>query len=338
MKLLIVDDNELNREMACDVATDLGVKAILADSGSACLNILKSERPDVVLMDYMMPEMDGAEATVKLHEMEGLSELPVIAMTAEEEPSVIKILLEAGMCAVLHKPVDPTALYKTLSEYTREELKAPKVAQFIDIMEDENLMAMADLGFDVNAGIRYTGSLKNYRQYALNFTRLLPETLGQLDLLLKEKDYEDFVISIHGLKSNFRALGEDLLFKQSLKIEELGKEGKTAEMCDAFESSRADYEKCASGLNDIYGNTTLQAPLPLKELKGALRELKDAMKTFDLDTADAISEDLMRHEAPKNLAADFEKLYRDVAGLKYEAVIETAENILRLCEDNNDDK
>ena len=332
MKLLIVDDNELNREMAEDILEDIGVDSISAESGSEALKILAEQKVDAVLMDYMMPEMNGAEATKKLHEIKQCENLPVIAMTAEEDPATLKILLESGMGAVLHKPVDPLALYKTLLEYTNDALKAPQVAGSSEIESDEILKAMRGIGFDVTLGLKHTGSVKVYKQYALDFSKLLPEMLNTIDSCLEKKDYENFTVTIHGLKSNFRALGDMDLFKKCQECESLGKAGAYSDIAEKYPRVKEEISTCLDGLKNIFNAEKTLPPLPSRELVLALKELRDAMQTFDLDTADVIMEDLEKHEASSNLASKLGKLYREVAGLKYEAAVVTIDEIVEMIE------
>ena len=334
MKLLITDDNELNREMAEDILEDMGVSVLSADSGVTCLRMLSEVTDiDAILMDYMMPEMDGAETSVKVHEIKGYENLPIIAMTAEENPEIIKVLLESGMSTVLHKPVDPRELYVALNEYTDEELKEPERTSDEEIEKDEVLNKLEKAGFDVKAGIKYTGSLKNYKLYASDFLRMLPGMLESLDELMNTGDYENFTVNIHGLKSNFRALGNTSLFKKSRKSEELGKKGAFEELKSAYENDRPVYYECCESLVDIFGTKELLPEFSAKELKIALKELRDAMKTFDLDTADAIVSDLETHKAPEDIAGEMNKLYREVTLLKYEASVETAESLLKALEE-----
>ena len=328
MKLLIVDDNELNREMAEDIIREMGVECVSVDSGKACLDIAEKIAFDAVLMDYMMPEMDGAKATLALHEMPGCENIPVIAMTAEEDPVIIKSLLEAGISSVLHKPVEPLDVYKTLNEYTEGELVKPKAPSSLDICNDVVLKALDELDFDVNSGIRFTGSLKHYKQYALDFTRLFPGILEELDRCMSEGDNDNFTINIHGLKSNFRALGNTGLFKKCRKMENLGKEGKFEEQKQEYLAALPVFKSAMEDLYGVFGRRKLLPQFTGKELISALRELRDAMVTFDLDTGDSILSDLENHEIRPEMQADIGQLHREVSGLKYEGAIKSIDMIL----------
>ena len=328
MKLLIVEDNELNRDMAMDLVQELGLTAEGVDSGKAGLAYLQEHTVDAVLMDYMMPEMDGAEATVKLHELSACENLPVIAMTAEEDPATIQILLESGMCAVLHKPLDPIALYKLLSEYTTEKLLKPVRPSEGSGEKDELREGLEALGFDCEAGIRYTGTAENYRQYAANFARLLPGMLENLSECLKQEDYDTFTVNVHGLKSNFRALGQMELFRECLACEQAGKAGEREHLCVLYREAEKKLQQCLDGLQAVFEGKKELPAMTSHALCKALRELRDAMQTFDLDTADTIVADLEGHAVGEQLGEDLKKLYREVAALKYEPAVHTIDALL----------
>ena len=328
MRLLIVDDNELSREMAEDITEAMGLEVTGAGSGPEAIELAQKLMPEAVLMDYMMPEMDGAQTSIRLHELEAFANLPIIAMTAEEDPDIIRTLLEAGMCAVIHKPIKPETLYKTLSEYTEENLKKPENNSSKLPEEDEELRAMKEAGFDIGSGISYTGSVKSYKMYAYDFNRLLPEILEALDGYIRAEEYETFTVSIHGLKSNFRALGHRDYFKRCLQCEEAGKKGSYNEMCSLYEGDRASFEACKMALQHIFSGREQLEELSPGMLRSALLELKDAMLTYDLDTADVIIEDMEKHRIAPELEADMGRLYRQVAGLKYQAAAESIDGLL----------
>ncbi|HEY0855837.1 MAG TPA: response regulator, partial [Albitalea sp.] len=106
--LLVVDDNELNRIVAAGLAESLGYNVALACDGVEALDVCFSAPPDVVLMDLAMPRMDGIEATMHLRQLQrsgAMPPFPVIAATADTTEQSRQRCFDAGMDAVLHKPL-----------------------------------------------------------------------------------------------------------------------------------------------------------------------------------------------------------------------------------------
>ncbi len=114
-KILVVDDEPAIRELIVAVLEDEGYEAIGAGSGSRALELLPMERPDLVLMDIMMPEMDGREALRRMREQPDLAGIPVVMMSAAFAPDRIG----HPVSAFLSKPFDLDHLLDTVSSILR---------------------------------------------------------------------------------------------------------------------------------------------------------------------------------------------------------------------------
>lgn len=118
--ILVVEDNVVVRRMAAALATRLGHESALASHGAEALARLERERFDLVLMDCQMPVMDGLEATRRLRAQEigrGLPRLPVVAMSADAEPSDRARCLEAGMDDLVAKPITAPVLTAVVDRF-----------------------------------------------------------------------------------------------------------------------------------------------------------------------------------------------------------------------------
>ncbi len=120
-RILLVEDNELNREIATVLLEEAGILVETAENGSRACEILQKEEPgyfDLVLMDVQMPVMDGYEATkaIRQFNQKELAEIPVIAMTANAFAEDRQKALEAGMDGYIAKPIDIKALFETIEE------------------------------------------------------------------------------------------------------------------------------------------------------------------------------------------------------------------------------
>ena len=104
--VLVVDDVAANRAMAFDMLTQLGFDVIEAGNGREALDKAQAARPDWILMDIVMPEMDGLEATRRLRQLPGLADVPIIAMSASASGSDEQKCQAAGMNAFVSKPID----------------------------------------------------------------------------------------------------------------------------------------------------------------------------------------------------------------------------------------
>jgi two-component system sensor histidine kinase/response regulator len=113
-RLLLVEDNPLNQEVALQLLQDVGLQADVAGDGLQALARLQARAYDLVLMDVQMPQLDGLGATRALRKLPGGAALPVLAMTAGAMTEDREACLAAGMNDIITKPVDPADLYAAL--------------------------------------------------------------------------------------------------------------------------------------------------------------------------------------------------------------------------------
>jgi PAS domain S-box-containing protein len=115
--ILLADDNEDNINMILDYLQEQGYQVIVARSGSEAIARANEDRPDLILMDIQMPEMDGLEATRRLRANPGLLQVPIITLTALAMPGDRERCLEAGANDYLSKPISPRELVKTIERH-----------------------------------------------------------------------------------------------------------------------------------------------------------------------------------------------------------------------------
>ncbi|WP_018946340.1 hybrid sensor histidine kinase/response regulator [Thioalkalivibrio sp. AKL17] len=116
-RILLAEDNAINRDLAVELLEDLGCDVTTVEDGREALAAVEAASFDAVLMDIQMPEMDGLSATRELRWDARFRDLPVIAMTAHAMAGDREKSLEAGMNDHVTKPIDPAALARTLSEW-----------------------------------------------------------------------------------------------------------------------------------------------------------------------------------------------------------------------------
>ncbi|QOJ22390.1 MAG: PAS domain S-box protein [Gammaproteobacteria bacterium] len=120
--ILIVEDNEFNQMLITELLTNLGIAVSLAQNGVECLDLLNTtESPfDLIFMDLQMPEMDGLEATRRIRQDLQLTEIPIVALTANIMQHDPQELMKIGMNAYLPKPFDPDQLIQVLEQFLQK--------------------------------------------------------------------------------------------------------------------------------------------------------------------------------------------------------------------------
>ena len=118
-RILLVEDNDINQLVACDMLRDAGFVVDVADNGQIALDRIAQASYDLVLMDMQMPVMDGITATRAIRRMEVHRSLPIIAVTANVMPQDRQRCMDAGMNDFLAKPIEPPAMWAMLGKWIK---------------------------------------------------------------------------------------------------------------------------------------------------------------------------------------------------------------------------
>jgi two-component system, sensor histidine kinase and response regulator len=118
-RILLVEDNDINQQVARELLQDAGLSVEVADNGEVALELARKSSFDLVFMDMQMPVMDGVTATRELRKLEGMEQLPIVAMTANAMEQDRRKCIEAGMNDFLIKPIDPGDMQAILLRWAR---------------------------------------------------------------------------------------------------------------------------------------------------------------------------------------------------------------------------
>jgi CheY-like chemotaxis protein len=131
LRVLLVEDNAVNRILATRLLEKRGHRVVLAANGREALDALENQSYDLVFMDVQMPEMDGIEATLAIREREKTSgnHQPIIALTAHAMKGDRERCLDAGMDGYLSKPIRPQDLEEILEKYVARRIEPVKIVQ-----------------------------------------------------------------------------------------------------------------------------------------------------------------------------------------------------------------
>jgi CheY-like chemotaxis protein/signal transduction histidine kinase len=116
-KVLIVDDVKVNNMLLRKILTNEGYQCQEASNGADALEIYQAWRPDIVLLDNQMPEMDGKEVLQRISDMRGITQVPVIVVTADNNPEEIALLMTLGAVAVMSKPFKPNKIKEAVRQF-----------------------------------------------------------------------------------------------------------------------------------------------------------------------------------------------------------------------------
>lgn len=217
-RVLVVEDNAMNQKVVKSLLKQTLVQIDLAEDGVGCLEKCAHNHYDLILMDHLMPHMDGVEAFHRLREdKQGINyRTPVIILTANAVAGMKQQYLDEGFNGFLSKPIQGTLLEETLRQYLPEELVTiAEQEEAVDCEEQENRQALRqavdDLGLvdmDVDDALQYSsGTVSDVLE---NIEGYLTDSLANRERIKKEygaQNWNDFKIHVHALKSTSRIVG-----------------------------------------------------------------------------------------------------------------------------------
>ncbi|MBR4008303.1 response regulator, partial [Fibrobacter sp.] len=211
-KILLVEDNLMNQELAVSLLNSVGLTTMIANNGKEALELLKPDSFNLVLMDLQMPVMDGLTATkeIRAKEEEYFKEVPILAMSARAFQKDKEECYDAGMNSYIVKPIDPSLLYEDLAKYlpiAAEGSGAPAktvIAENNQLSEDEsNFVARFSKvrNFDAAAGLYHANSNKNiYMRILHGFVRDYSGNNFELRKLIETAKFEEATRITHTIK------------------------------------------------------------------------------------------------------------------------------------------
>ncbi len=300
--VLVVDDNPMNLTVIKGLLKGTRVFVTTATSGEECLEKIKDTSFHVVLLDHMMPGMDGLETVAEIRK--SFPELPVYALTANSA-SGEEFYKSKGFNGYLAKPIDSRTLETTIMKHLPEEImEKPAAENAVEELKEmpDNLKWIYDTeGISTEDGIRNSGGISNYI-ISLN---MFLDTIDTNARVIRDS-YESgnirlYTIKVHSMKSSARIVGALELSALAEELEDAGNREdmdfineNTYRLLDVYEAFKEKLKK----LHEEEDSAVKEA-IPAEELKGAWSALADVIPQMDFDAVEMILEQLKGYALPE---------------------------------------
>ena len=224
-KLLLVEDNGVNREIAREMLAVTGAQLDIAENGRIAVDMLLAagcNAYDLVLMDIQMPEMSGHAATQRLRLEPDFAHLPILAMTAHATVEERERCVRSGMQGYITKPIDPDEFYQTVARWLQRDILCVKPADAPgDTVVSAGVVAPVMIpGFNtVETLVRLDGDVALYHELLEILARSLATTLAQFDMAHDRGALEAMRSAVHNIRGMAANVGAASLSASAARVE-----------------------------------------------------------------------------------------------------------------------
>ena len=327
LRVLLVEDNEINRELASQLLRDVGIVVSTGQNGREALEKVTTESFDGVLMDIQMPEMDGYQAARAIRAQAELAALPIIAMTANAMPVDRTKALDAGMNDHLPKPIDPGELYATIKRWFKPHalVSSPQSGTPPAASTDREVAIEHLDGIDLADGLkRVAGSRPLYRNLLLKFRQSQADAATEIRQALAAGDRQRAERIAHTIKGIAGSIGAKELQATAAAVEQGLRNPNAAHTqsdLSTFETALRRVLASIANLGELEPASPCSQPVSLlSKLLPKLNELELLLKNDDFDARN-ILEELHPHFQKTSHAQLFEVLIKKVARYDFEAAL-----------------
>ncbi len=324
VRVLVVDDEPMNLMVAEGIFKDYQMQVTTAGGGTEAIELCKKVDFDLIFLDHMMPDMDGVETLKQLRKIFADSGRvhTIIAFTANAVSGAREMFLREGFDEFVSKPIEYLEMERVLKKvlpkssiqfvdenYTKKN-KSQKTEQHHSeeehlevnpVREEETkdsvwLTRLKNAGININAGTQYCrNDMEFYAEVLIKFAQNAAGKAAEINDFYIKKDFNNYQIRVHALKSSAKTVGADSLSEMARKAEEAAKEHDADYIEEHHGEILAGYSEIAQLIVDALAaeeNGAVQeepkdcAEISTGELAQRLEELKEKLDTFEADQAE----------------------------------------------------
>lgn len=342
-KVLLVEDNEINQDVALGMFEAVGIQADVANNGKEAVEMVKaSGKPskyELIIMDLQMPEMDGYEAATRIKQMKDYKDIPIFAMTADAVTGVKEKCFEVGMIDFVSKPIVPEKLYAALSKWINKKglEKKKKKASSSDFSEKEKVNVPVIEGLNTEDGLsrmNYNAELylKLLKKFAANYSNFVSE----LKDVIEEDKAEESRRMIHTLKGVSGNIGAVSLHEFMVELDKKVKSQKNIKLTEDIsildEMLSTLIKEINQGLKEEkvekkVDEKTTDDSFDLIQFKKLLVELLPLLSSNDVEAA-VKSKELMSISINSTFSNDIGKINELVLNYDFDEAKEIVNNLI----------
>ena len=352
-RILVVDDSDINLNVAQELLKLLGIAADTALSGAEAIDKLSESEYDLVFMDHMMPEMDGVEATRRIRAIGGrLAKMPIVALTANAVNGSRELFLSAGMDDFLPKPIEKLRLQAILAKWMPDNLVLSENRygsgsrfRFRSTLlprnsasgpeQPSNILAKVSKleELDIQLGLSHVaGNRELYEKMLGMIVESIKGALGKISVARTTGDTKTLKEEFHKLKGNLANMGATGLAIQAAELSEAEQSSNDEErftvaierLCQALESFADKLHDILSSRQEAVHRIT---PEEGRKLEEGLNKLHGALTEFNYTASMEIITNLLLFDWGDDDNRGLEAIHSHIEHFDYDAAAKTLEQV-----------
>ena len=355
-RVLIVDDMQVNLTVFKGLLKKTEIQIDAALSGKTAIEMIKKNSYDVVFLDHRMPKMDGIETLINIKELNNNPNrnIPYIALTANAISGARELYINAGFTDYLSKPIDSNELENLLIEYLPNELVELRGDSDDDYDDTDTTGSSSDAddsaGSDSGSeddiesrrheilmnleGIDYKVAIENcidddtLADALGDFIRSIETKPAEIEGYWMEKDYRNYTVQVHALKSTARLIGATKLGEDAYYLEQCGDaenesaiNEKTDDLLNLYESYQSKLQPFIDFMNEADKSTSSEGDLPQEMFAEAMNSAKELVDSFDFGNAEEILKMLKNYNLSCEQQAKYDTIYKMIRNVDRDAVL-----------------
>lgn len=288
-QVLVVDDNQVNLDVTYKYLKHFKIQADMTDNGLDAINMMQDKKYDLVFMDQMMPGMDGMETVRRIRELEREAQdhTCIIALTANAVGGTKEFMLANGFDGYISKPMSIGDLEQVL----KQSLPLDYIEYYemdrggLQKTEGDSERILIP-GINEEEGLSHC---QNSREQLLRVLRAVqkygPSQIKEIERCLREKDYQRYIIEVHGLKSNALNIGAMELWEKAAAQELAGKEGRFDEIDQRGGEVLEDFRELLQNLEEYFKEDQEENEEDLNGSRETIGNILNFMDTGNMEEA-----------------------------------------------------
>ena len=321
-KILVVDDNALNLTVAKGLLEPLNMQVETALSGNEAIEKISETMYDLILMDHMMPEIDGIETTHIIRRFHPeYNNVPIIALTANAVGDVKSMFIKEGMNDFVAKPIEVRILVTKIRQWLpKEKVKKRSISVKKEAKPKSTLPQIP--GLNVEDALKLVGSEKLFLDILKDYYTAIPKKAKLIQNYKDNQEWHNYTIEVHALKSASKQIGAYELSDKAAALEAAGNAGDTDMIQKDTDSLLELYLHYIEVLAPIFPDkhdSEDKTPISVPVLMEAFDEIAQAINDLDMDQMDATVQKLDNYQFDEQGAKFYERLCEAVSDMDPDA-------------------